>query len=280
VAEPADRIKPKAVCIEEAIDLALASKWSEAASINRTIIERFGPDEETYNRLGKAYTELSKIPEAVKAYDGTLKLNPLNPIALKNKAKLKALGDQKAGVPAAQGKVDPTLFVEEMGKTVVTPVQVPANGEATAKVVPGDQVRLVPAGDALNVETVRGVVLGQVEPALGRRLAKFLDGGNRYTGAVASVAGAAIKIIIREVYQDPQFSGKPSFPLKRHRDPEFRPYAKESLLVHDADRATDDEEEAAEPSDELEGMHTVEPGVDDAPEYPDSDEEQRREDSM
>jgi hypothetical protein len=280
VAQPAERIKPKAMLVEEAIELALASKWSEAASINRTIIERFGPDEETYNRLGKAYTELSKIPEAVKAYDGTLKLNPLNPIALKNKAKLKALGDQKAGVPAAQGKVDPTLFVEEMGKTVVTPVQVPANGEATAKVVPGDQVRLVPAGDALNVETVRGVVLGQVEPVLGRRLTKFLDGGNRYTGAVASVAGTAIKIIIREVYQDPQFVGKPSFPLKRHRDTEFRPYAKESLLVHDADRATDDEEEMAEPSDELEGMHTVEPGVDDAPEYPDNDEEQRREDSM
>jgi tetratricopeptide (TPR) repeat protein len=280
VAEPADRIKPKALCVEEAIELALASKWSEAASVNRTILERFGPDEETYNRLGKAYTELSKIPEAVKAYDGTLKLNPLNPIALKNKAKLKALGDQKAGVPAAHGKVDPTQFVEEMGKTVVTPVQVPANGEATAKVVPGDQVRLVPAGDALNVETVRGVVLGQVEPALGRRLGKFLDGGNRYTGAVASVAGTAIKIIIREVYQDPQFAGKPSFPLKRHRDTEFRPYAKESLLVHDAERATDDEEEAPEPGDDLEGMHTVEPGVDDAPEYPESDEEQRREDSM
>ncbi len=277
MAENAEKLKPRAAYVDEAIDLALASQWEEAVTVNRFILERLGPDEETYNRLGKAYTELSRIPEALKAYEGTLKLNPLNPIALKNKAKLKALGDHKAGVPASKAKVDPNLFVEEMGKTVVTPIQPPESGDPPIKVVPGDQVRLVPAGDALNVETARGVLLGHVEPALGRRLIKFLDGGNRYRGAVASLSPSAVKIIIREVYQDPRFAGKPSFPLKRQRDTEFRPYAKESLLTRDVDTAVDEEDEAG---DELEGMHTVEPGTDDTGDFTDVDEEQRKEDSL
>ncbi len=279
MAENAEKLKPRGAYFEQAIELALASRWEEAVSVNRFILDKFGPDEETYNRLGKAYTELSKVPEALKAYEGALKLNPLNPIALKNKTKLKALGDDKAAVPAAKTRVDPNLFVEEMGKTVVTPVQAPANGNGGIPVVPGDQVRLVPAGDTLAVETVRGVALGQVEPALGRRLIKFLDGGNRYTGAVASLSGSTIKIIIREVYQDPKFAGKPSFPLKRQRETEFRPYAKESLLAHDVDTVSDEDEESAEAGEELEGMHTVEPGMDDATGFAD-DDEQRKEDSL
>ncbi len=280
MAEFVQKLKPKATYINEAIELALASRWDEAVTLNHFVIEKFGPDEDTCNRLGKAYTELSKIPDALKAYEGTLKLNPLNPIALKNRAKLKALSEEKAAVPAAQGKVDPNLFVEEMGKTVVTPIQVPANGGSTVKVVPGDQVRLVPATDALNVETARGVLLGQVEPALGRRLIKFIQGGNRYKGAVAGLSGSSIKIIIREDYQDPKFVGKPSFPLKRHRDTEFRPYAKDSLLAHDVDTATDEEEELAQAVDELEGMHTVEPGVEETVDFVESDDEQRKEDSL
>jgi len=280
VAEFAEKLKPKAAYINEAIELALASKWEEAVTLNRFVIEKFGPDEETSNRLGKAFTELGRIPDALKAYEGTLKLNPLNPIALKNKAKLKALGEEKAAVPAAQGKVDPNLFVEEMGKTVVTPIQLPTNGGSTVKVVPGDQVRLVPATDALNVETARGVPLGQIEAGLGRRLIKFIEGGNRYTGAVASLSGSSIKIIIREVYQDPKFSGKPSFPLKRHREAEFRPYAKESLLAHDVETATDEEEELVEATDEMEGMHTIEPGLEETVDFVDPDDEQRKEDSL
>lgn len=278
MAENAEKLKPKGAYFEEAIELALASRWEEAVSVNRFILDKFGPDEETYNRLGKAYTELSKVPEALKAYEGALKLNPLNSIALKNRAKLKALGGDKA-VPAAKAKVDPNLFVEEMGKTVVTPIQVPANGDAVITVVPGDVVRLVPAGDTLAVETVRGVALGQVEPALGRRLIKFLDGGNRYTGAVTSLSGSTIKIIIREVYQDPKFAGKPSFPLRRQRDTEFRPYAKDSLLAHDLDTATDEDEETAGATDDLEGMHTVEPGLEETTDFAD-DDEQRKEDSL
>jgi hypothetical protein len=126
----------------------------------------------------------------------------------------------------------------------------------------------------MNVETARGVQLGHLEHALGRRLIKFLEGGNKYSGAVATCDGGAIKIIIRETYQDPKFFGRPSFPIKRGRE-EFRPYAKESLLARaDVDEVDDESEEPAE---ELDGMHTVDAADDDV-EVPDVDEDTRKED--
>lgn len=273
MAEFAERVKPRAQYVDEAIELALASKWAEAVQLNRSIIDRFGADEESLNRLGKAYTELAHLDEAIEAYQATLKINPVNPIATKNLSKLEAMrGGQP--VPTSKAKVDVDAFIEETGKTALTALHVHADGDPCSKVSGGDPVRLMVSGDTMNVETARGVQLGHLEHALGRRLIKFLEGGNKYSGAVATCDGGAIKIIIRETYQDPKFFGRPSFPIKRGRE-EFRPYAKESLLARaDVDEVDDESEEPAE---ELDGMHTVDAADDDV-EVPDVDEDTRKED--
>lgn len=277
MAEFAERSKPRAQFVDEAINLALQSKWTEAVQINRAILERFGPDEETLNRLGKAHTELGQVDDAVAAYEGSLKVNPVNPIAQKNLARLTALRAGKAPVPASQAKLDIDAFIEETGKTAVTALHVHADEAACSKVSGGDPVKLIPDGDTMNVETARGVALGHLEHALGRRLIKFIEGGNRYSGAVASCEGMNIKIILRETYQDPKFYGKPSFPVKKGGRDEFRPYAKESLITH-ASEVEDVEEEGEEPIEDLEGMHTLEPGEEDVVDVADSDEDTRKED--
>jgi len=275
VAEFAERIKPRAQYVDEAIELALANRWVEAVQVNRGIMDRFGPDEDTLNRLGKAYTELGQRDEAVEAYKGTLKLNPVNPIAVKNLSKLQALrGGQPA--PTSRAKVDVDAFIEETGKTSLTALHVHAEGDPCTKVAGGDPVKLMVAGDTMNVETARGIYLGHLEHALGRRLIKFLEGGNKYSGAVATCEGGAVKIILRETYQDPKFFGRPSFPIKKAGRDEFRPYAKESLLTRTAD-ADDSDEESEEPAEELDGMHTVESAEDEV-EVPESDEDTRKED--
>jgi tetratricopeptide (TPR) repeat protein len=273
MAEFAERIKPRSQYVDEAIELALASKWAEAVQLNRSIMERFGPDEDSLNRLGKAYTELAHLDEAIEAYQATLKINPVNPIAQKNLVKLQAMrGGQP--VPTSKAKVDVDAFIEETGKTTVTALHVHADGDPCSKVSGGDPVRLIIAGDTMNVETARGVSLGHLEHALGRRLIKFLEGGNKYSGAVATCDGGAIKIIVRETYQDPKFFGRPSFPIKKGRE-EFRPYAKDSLIARaDVDEL---EEEGEEPAEELEGMHTLEAGEEDV-EVPEVDEDTRKED--
>jgi hypothetical protein len=275
LAEFAERIKPRAQYVDEAIELALANRWVEAVQVNRGIMDRFGPDEDTLNRLGKAYTELGKVEEAIESYKGTLKMNPVNPIAVKNLGKLQASrGGQP--VPTSKAKVDVDAFIEETGKTSLTALHVHAEGDPCSKVAGGDPVKLIVAGDTMNVETARGVYLGHLEHALGRRLIKFLEGGNRYSGAVAACDGAAVKIIVRETYQDPKFFGRPSFPIKKSGRDEFRPYAKESLLTRTAN-AEETEEDGEEPAEELDGMHTVE-SADDEVEVPEADEDTRKED--
>jgi len=274
LAEFAERIKPRAQYVDEAIELALQSKWAEAVQVNRGIMDRFGPDEDTLNRLGKAYTELGQLDDAMDAYKSTLKMNPVKPIAQKNLAKLQALRGVQP-VPTSKAKVDVDAFIEETGKTALTALHVHTEGDPCSKVSGGDPVKLIVAEDTMNVETARGVSLGHLEHALGRRLIKFLEGGNRYSGAVATCEGGAVKIIVRETYQDPKFFGRPSFPIKKGRD-EFRPYAKESLINRSAD-TEEAEEDGEEPAEELDGMHTVESAEDEV-DVPDVDEDTRKED--
>jgi tetratricopeptide (TPR) repeat protein len=247
------------------VQAALAGRWEDAAELNQTILERFGADEESNNRLGKAMTELGRFDEAKAAYEATLGLNPLNTIAQKNRAKLDVLAQSK-DVKVGPTRVDLTLFVEEQGKTTSTQLESADDTNLHNKIGSGDIAELRITGDAILAETVRGVKLGMVEARLARRLIKFIQGGNRYLAAVTAVEPGTVKLMIRETYQDPKFLGKPSFPQRRKREAEaFRPYAKESLLMareRDSFRADDEEEvgdrdDPEEAVDELEGLNVV-----------------------
>ncbi len=260
-----EHLKPRSQYAEDAVQLAIAGKWDEAVKLNKFIIDNFGADEETQNRLGKALSELGKLKEAKASYEAALKLNPMNSIAKKNAARINALLHQKEGLKVGGTRVDLNLFVEEMGKTVITTVEAPPAVDISSKVAAGDVAELKIDGDGIAAVTSRDVRLGQLEPKLARRLIKFMRGGNRYQAGVTSVDGSAVKLIVRETYQDPRFAGKPSFPMRRKREVEFRPYAKESLLAREVEVFTDDEEEGAEviaeeatADDMEEGMHAVE----------------------
>ncbi len=259
-----EHLKPRSQYAEDAVQLAIAGKWEEAVKLNKFIIDNFGPDEETQNRLGKALSELGKLKDAKAAYEAALKLNPMNSIAKKNAARINALLHQKEGLKVGGVKVDLNLFVEEMGKTVITTVDAPANTDLSSKVAAGDVAELKIDGDGIFADTSRGVRIGALEAKLARRLIKFMRGGNRYQAGVTAVDGSQVKLIVRETYQDPKFAGKPSFPMRRKREVEFRPYAKESLLSREVEVYGEDEEEetiaAAPVSDDMEeeGMHAVE----------------------
>ena len=90
--------KPKSAYVEEAVQLAGEARWEEAVELNRYIIDSFGADEETQNRLGKALSELGKLKDAKSAYEVALKLNPMNSIAKKNAARINTLLHQKEGL--------------------------------------------------------------------------------------------------------------------------------------------------------------------------------------
>ena len=261
--ETSEHLKPRSQYGDEAVQLAVAGKWDEAMKLNRFIIESFGADEETQNRLGKALSELGKLKDAKAAYEVALKLNPMNSIAKKNAARINALLHQKEGLKVGGTRVDLNLFVEEMGKTVITTLDNPVGSDICSKVAAGDVAELRIDADGVVAETSRGVRLGLLEAKLARRLIKYMRGGNRYQAGVTSCEGTAVKLIVRETYQDPKFAGKPSFPVRRKREVEFRPYTKESLLAREVEIfAGEDEDETlsdsvVESAENEDGMHPV-----------------------
>jgi hypothetical protein len=272
--------------VDDAVQLAVDARWEEAVELNEFIIQSFGADEGSQNRLGKALTELGRLEEAKAAYDAALAINPMNPVARKNASKLESLMNAKDILKGGPVKVDLNLFVEEMGKTTTTTLRSAAT-EVCSRVAPGDVAELRVDGDGIEVDTVRGVRVGSLEPKLARRLLKFIQGGNRYQAGITSCDGNTVKVIVREVYQDSKFLGKPSFPIVRRREVEFRPYTRERLVSPDVEVFSTDEEDEEPASraagldmDDDEGMHEVtdedEPDVDFSEDVPldgDSDDD-------
>src|SRR5215475_1951633 len=170
----------------------------------------------------------------------------MNPVARKNTAKLESLINAKDILKGGPVKVDLNLFVEEMGKTTTTTLRAAAD-DVCSKLAPGDVAELRVDGDGIEIDTVRGVRMGSLEPKLARRLIKFIQGGNRYQAGVTSCEGNTVKVIVREVYQDPKFAGKPSFPIVRRREVEFRPYTRERLVQQDVSAFSSDDDMDDEP---------------------------------
>jgi hypothetical protein len=272
--------------VEEAIALALESRWSEALAVNRAMLERHGEEEETFNRLGKALSELGQPEEALEAYQQSLRLNPLNIIAQKNVRKLSALLQAPTRVEGMATAIDVDLFTEEPGKSGLA-VLVPPTGGVDVAVAPGEVVELHVEQGQLHARTVRGIDLGDVDTKLARRLVPLMIAGNRYSAAVARVDDRKIEVMIRETYQAPENARKTSFAIARGtRREDFRPYAKESLLAARGidDEGADEEENlpgSDDSTEELEGMQPVESDIDEAGGFEsedDSDEDVRPED--
>src|SRR6516165_3834184 len=101
--------------MQQAITLAMQSRWQEAADVNRQIVEMAPEDAEAYNRLGKAYTELGRIADAKDAYESALRADPANLIAQRNLDRLSLISEAGAAelTKRAGLKLDPRFFMEE-----------------------------------------------------------------------------------------------------------------------------------------------------------------------
>jgi hypothetical protein len=108
----------------------------------------------------------------------------------------------------------------------------------------GDQVSLVSKNGTLTVAAADGTPIGEIEPRLGQRLQKLMDGGNQYVAAISSLDETGVRVFIRETFQDASQLGKLSFPPTVS---DFRPYVKDRFVRYDGD---DDAE--ADEADEVE----------------------------
>lgn len=238
---PEERARRRRQLTEQAVKLAIESRWEEAARLNQEYIRLFENDPEGYNRLGKALSELGRVAEAKAAYARALELDPANIIAKKNLDRLTALESAQAS-PTLQTRVGRGAFIEESGKSAVAVLHAVDRSKVNL-LDAGDPVELRVAGNAVNAHLPSGEYLGMVEPRVGLRLARLMQGGNRYSATLVSATGE-VRIMIREEYQHPSLIGKVSFPHARPTD--IRAYTRPELVRADDEIELFEDEELVE----------------------------------
>lgn len=227
-----DKARLRRKASQEAIALAMQSRWQEAVAVNQSIIELLPTDIDAYNRLGRAYMELGEFAKAKDAYGHTIELDPYNSIAQRNLQRLSLLPDSQISVKEERREASPDLFIGEMGKAGVVNLKDLAPKEVLAKMAAGNQVYLKERGRQLVVENEQAEYLGLVEPPHGFRLARLIEGGNKYAVAIVNIDNNNARVIIRETFQHPSQVGRLSFPVKAVEG--FQPHVKDTLLRHEA----------------------------------------------
>jgi tetratricopeptide (TPR) repeat protein len=250
-------VRIKRQLTDQAISQAAAGNWDDAAETNRKILE-MGPDAEAENRLAKALWEIGELGQAREHYQVALALDPTNRIAERNIERLRVLmseAGEKTVAAEKAGKATVAIFVEETGKTGFAMLTDLAAPRTLAHVNPGDAVDLVPEGNRLQA-VANGTKIGIVEPRVAARLLKLIADGNKYSAGVTSLGDRDVRIVIREIFQDPRNYGKVSFPTAA-RSSDMRPYTKGTLLREE--EFMEEELEEDEEDEEIEDLDHVLP---------------------
>ena len=257
---PVNQTRLKRQLAEQSIGQAAAAQWKDAAETNQRLLE-LGPDAEAENRLAKALWELGELAAAREHYQTALALDPTNRIAERNIDRLRTLlvAAGEKTVPAPDGSKAPvSIFVEETGKTGFAFLTDLADPRTLAQVNPGDYVELTPEGNRL-IAIANGVRIGVVEPRVAARLLKLIADGNKYAAGVTSLGDKDVRIILREIYQDPRNYGKVSFPTAA-KSTDLRPYTKGTLVREEEDLEEDLEDDSED--EEIEDLDRVLPPED------------------
>src|SRR6185312_10947736 len=147
------------------------------------------------------------------------------------------------------------VFVEEVGKTFVTDLIRPTVDAILTQLAPADEVELRISGKNVSAHDQHGNLLGQLEPKIGQRMIRLIQSGNRFKAYVVALTGVTARIILREIYHDPDSS----FPVAFQRQATIaapRPYLRDTrrmarelepdLLDDDDDDDDDDDEDETE----------------------------------
>ena len=233
----------------EAVSLALQGEWQRATEVNKAILGLFSDDVEAMNRLVKALIELVRYEEASAVLDKACELAPYNNIAKKHRARLNQLAtDVDEGIPGPANIKKktagaPQIFIEESGKSGTTVLRNTKGNKIVRRLSASEQVVLSRDKNTVIVCTLDGQLIGNLEPKLGNRLARLMDGGNQYAAAVVTVVDDSVSIIIKETFKHRSLQNVCSFPTRAKE--EDRVLVKETVarFIRDDDDDDDDDDD-------------------------------------
>ena len=154
---------------------------------------------------------MGKIKQAKTTYKKVLGLDSLNPIAIRN---LKRLADTKSlGKSLKKQSVTyvHNTFLEETGKTKIIELVNLSQPRITANLRTGQPLSISIKRLKIFIQDMEKQYIGVLPDDIGKRLIKFIKGGNKYETCVRSANNHAVIVFIKETKRATRFRNQPSF---------------------------------------------------------------------
>jgi hypothetical protein len=197
---------------KEALKAAREEDWPKATQTNLKILKLLPQNTTTLNRLAWAYKNLGQIKKAKNAYKKVLRIDKNNLIANKNLGRFTAVRKDQP-IVQSQSKKNPSLFLEEAGKTKVVSLIKLTSPKVLASLHCAQMVELVPRKKCISIKDRDNRYLGSLPDDISFRLLKLIKKGNQYQAWIKSIQKQNLKIFIRESKRSPKLQNLPSFPI-------------------------------------------------------------------
>lgn len=237
----------------QAIQTALQGNWKNATSLNKSLLSANPNDIGALNRLAFAFTLLDKIKEAKATYRKVLKLDSVNPIALRNLKRLKEEPNRKKlnGFSGVYSK----SFIETPGKTKIIELINVAQPKIVSGLITGQVLNLIVKRLKVFIENQEQYI-GVLPDDVGKRLIKFIKGGSIYEAYVKSTNNNRVVVFLREVKMAPRFKNQPSFleesiknlgldknnPDKKDKNRHIKIHNEDEDIMDEAEKIIEDQE--------------------------------------
>ncbi|HXS14883.1 MAG TPA: tetratricopeptide repeat protein [Candidatus Saccharimonadales bacterium] len=192
----------------QAIQIALTGNWEKAVELNHEVLLTEPADTETLNRLAFAYTALGKSKEAKETYEKVLLIDPLNPIAQRGIKRINTSGVQNRLIPS---HLVSNMFLEESGKTKIVTLVNTAPAKVVRNLQIGQTVVLCTKRMKIFVQDENKEYIGVLPDDIGKRLIKFIEGGNMYETYIKAANDHGVTVFVRETKRAARFKNQPTF---------------------------------------------------------------------
>ena len=234
---------------DQAIQNALTGDWQKAVSVNKSLIKENPQDIDALNRLAFAFSILGRVKDAKNIYQKVLKIDSLNPLALRNLKRignLKKIKNDALDAPASPKMQVTNMFIEKQGKTKIVELVNVAQPSVINTLRTGQSLTLSVKRLKIFVLSHDKQYIGVLPDNIGKRLIKFIKTGNQYEAYVKSAYDHHIFIFIKEIKRASKLKDQPSFISISERifDPDKK--LRKSIVSNEKDY----EEESSEENEE------------------------------